>query len=79
MAGDLPGVVREHSCVTSGEVESPGVGVANEDTGASLAFVEVKPLLCLCWRSILCVNNEVTTGNVRWDANGAREEHRASA
>lgn len=52
-----------------------GVGVVNEDIGVSFVFVEVKLFFCLCWRLILCVNNEVMIGNVCWDVNGVCEEY----
>lgn len=44
---ELTRVVREDGSVASGEVKGSGLGVANEDTGASSALVEVEPLLSL--------------------------------
>lgn len=48
----LTAVIREHSRITSPEVESACGGTTQENCGASLASMEVEPFFCLNARGI---------------------------
>ena len=45
--GKHTAVIGENCCITSREIKSPGDGSTEEDGGASLALMEVQPLLGL--------------------------------